>query len=87
VSSRLAIASTDYVAADRVGLEVMGINPEWVGYLGFCAGAGLGQSSLPNIEIRGAKLAAVTRKYQMHGDLERELRWLGPMKEIPEKLG
>ncbi|HEY5481288.1 MAG TPA: DUF362 domain-containing protein [Verrucomicrobiae bacterium] len=87
VSSRLAIASTDYVAADRVGLEVMGINPEWVGYLGFCAGAGLGQSSLPNIEIRGTKLAAVTKKYQMHGDLERELRWQGPMKEIPEKLG
>jgi hypothetical protein len=29
----------------------------------------------------------VTRKYQMHGDLERELRWQGPMKEIPEKLG
>jgi uncharacterized protein (DUF362 family) len=87
VPSRLAIASTDYVAADRVGLEVMGINPEWVGYLGFCAGAGLGQSSLPNIEIRGAKLAAVTRKYQMHSDLERELRWQGPMKDIPEKLG
>jgi uncharacterized protein (DUF362 family) len=87
VPSRIAIASTDYVAADRVGIEVMGINPEWVGYLGFCARAGLGQINLPNIDIRGTKLAEVTRKYRMHGDLERELRWIGPMKEIPEKLG
>ena len=46
VPSRVAIASTDYVAADRVGIEVMGIDPEWVGYLGFCAQAGLGQNDL-----------------------------------------
>jgi uncharacterized protein (DUF362 family) len=87
VHSRIAIASTDYVAADRVGVQVMGLNPEWVGYLGFCAQAGLGQGDLARIDIRGAKLAEVTRKYRMHDDLERELRWMGPLKEIPEKLG
>jgi uncharacterized protein (DUF362 family) len=87
VPSRIAIASTDYVAADRVGVEVMGINPDWVGYLAFCARAGLGQDNLSNIEIRGAKLLGVTKKYRMHDDLERELRWIGPLKEIPEKLG
>jgi uncharacterized protein (DUF362 family) len=87
VASRLALASTDYVAADRVGVEVMGLNADWVGYLGFCAKAGVGQGDLSKIDIRGAKLADVTRKYQMHRDLERELRWMGPMKEIPEKLG
>lgn len=87
VPSRIAVASTDYVAADRVGVEVMGLNPEWVGYLGFCAQAGLGQMDLSKIEIRGAKLAEVTRKYRMHDDIERELRWMGPLKEVPEKLG
>ena len=87
VPSRVALASTDYVAADRVGVEVMGLDPRWVGYLGFCARAGLGQDDLSNIETRGAKLADVTRKYRMHDDLERELRWMGPLKEIPEKLG
>ena len=87
VPSRIAIASTDYVAADRVGVAAMDIDPEWVGYLGFCARAGLGQSDLSRIEIRGAKLADVTRKYKMHDDIERELRWMGPLKEIPEKLG
>jgi len=87
VPSRIAVASKDYVAADRVGVEVMGLNPDWVGYLGFCAQAGLGQMDLSRIEIRGAKLAEVTKKYRMHDDLERELRWMGPMKEVPEKLG
>ncbi len=87
VPSRLAIASTDYVAADRVGVEAMGIRADWVGYLGFCGRAGVGQDDLSRIDIRGAKLADVTRKYRMHDDIERELRWMGPMKEVPEKLG
>lgn len=87
VPHRIAIASTDYVAADRVGVEVMSIDAEWIGYLGFCARAGLGRMNLSEIEIRGAKLTEVTHKYQMHRDLERELRWQGPLKEIPEKLG
>ena len=87
VASRIAIASTDYVAADRVGLEAMGVNPAWVGYLGYCAQVGLGQDDLAKIEIRGAKIAEVAKKYKMHADIERELRWIGPMKEVPEKLG
>jgi uncharacterized protein (DUF362 family) len=87
VPSRIAVASTDYVAADRVGVDVMGLDPEWIGYLGFCAQMGLGQMDLSKIEIRGPKPADVTKKYRMHDDIERELRWRGPMTEIPEKLG
>ncbi len=37
VPSRIAIASTDYVAADRVGIETMGIDASWLGYFGFAA--------------------------------------------------
>jgi len=87
VPSRIAIASTDYVAADRVALEAMGIDASWVGYLGFCAQSGLGQNDLAKIDIRGAKLADVARKYKMSDAIQRELRWMGPMKEVPEKLG
>jgi uncharacterized protein (DUF362 family) len=87
VPSRIAIASTDYVAADRVGIEAMGINAAHVGYLGFCAQSGLGQNDLSKIDIRGAKLADVAKKYRLHPDIERELKWMGPMKEVPEKLG
>ncbi len=87
VPSRLAIASTDYVAADRVGMAAMGVDARWVGYLQFCAQAGLGQADLSQIELRGARLAEVTKKYQMHPNLEHELKWMGPMTEVPEKLG
>lgn len=87
VPSRLAIASTDYIAADRVAVAAMGIDPSWVGYLEFCAQCGLGRYDLAQIDIRGPKLAEVTRKYRMSDDIQRELRWMGPMTEVPEKLG
>jgi uncharacterized protein (DUF362 family) len=87
VPSRIAIASTDYVAADRVGIEAMGVDASWVGYFNFCAQAGLGQNDLAKIDIRGPKLAEVARKYKMSDDIRRELRWMGPMHEVPEKLG
>jgi len=87
VPSRLAIASTDYIAADRVGLEAMGINPAWVGYLNYCGQCGLGQYDLVRIVLRGARLEAVRRNYQLHRDMERQLLWMGPMTEVPPKLG
>ncbi|HXK09161.1 MAG TPA: DUF362 domain-containing protein [Vicinamibacteria bacterium] len=87
VPSRLAIASTDYVAADRVGVEAMGINPDWVGYLGYCGLTGVGQYDLTKIDVRGARIAEVQRRYQLHEDIERMLEWMGPMKELPQPLG
>ncbi len=87
VPSRIAIASTDYIAADRVGVEAMGINPAWLGYLNFCSQSGLGQYDLAKIDLRGARLSDVVRKYQLHPDMERELQWMGPMTEIPPRLG
>jgi uncharacterized protein (DUF362 family) len=83
----VAIASTDYVAADRIALEVMGINPEWVGYLNYCAKAGLGQYDIAKIELRGTPISQVTRKYQLHPDIDRQLQWMGPMQELPPRLG
>ncbi|HTT61703.1 MAG TPA: DUF362 domain-containing protein [Bryobacteraceae bacterium] len=87
VPSRVAIASTDYIAADRVGVECMGIDPKWIGYLNFCGQFGLGQFDLDKISIRGEKVATVQRKYQLHKDIERELLWMGPMTDLPPRLG
>ena len=87
VASRLAIASTDFIAADRVGIECMGIKPEWVGYLNYCSQAGLGQFDLSKIDLRGERIAGLRKEYRLHRDIERELRWMGAMEEIPEKLG
>jgi len=87
VPSRVAIASTDYIAADRVGVEAMGIDASWLAYLQYCASVGIGEYDLAKIDLRGEKIAAVQKKYRMHGDIERELMWRGPMTDIPEKLG
>lgn len=87
VPSGIAIASTDYIAADRVGLEAMGVNPDWVAYLRYCAQAGLGQYDLSKIEIVGSTIAAVAKKYKLHPDIDRELKWMGPMHELPPSLG
>jgi uncharacterized protein (DUF362 family) len=87
VPSRVAVASTDYIAADRVALGCMGINHEWIGYLQFCSMFGVGQFDINKIAIRGEQIAAVQRKYRMHQDIERELQWMGPIQDLPPKLG
>ena len=79
VPSRIAIASLDYVAADRVGVEAMGIDPRWVGYLQYCEQVGIGNYDISKIEIRGAKIAAVVRKYHLHSDVDRNLQWMAPL--------
>ncbi|MBI4875730.1 MAG: DUF362 domain-containing protein [Acidobacteria bacterium] len=81
VAHKVAIASADFIAADRVGVEAMGINSDWVGYLRYCAEAGLGRYDLAQIELRGnAKLEAVRKTYKLHSGIKSQLEWLGPLK-------
>ena len=87
VESHVAIASTDFIAADRVGLELMGIDPDWVGYLAYCGQAGLGQFDLKKIEVTGASIASAAKKYQLHPDVQRELEWMGPQKQGSPTMG
>ena len=87
VASRIALASIDYVAADRIAAETMGINPEWLGYVKYCGAIGLGQFDAARIDVIGAKVADVKKPYRMHPDIERELQWQGPMTELPFNLG
>ncbi|MGE5568927.1 MAG: DUF362 domain-containing protein [Rhodospirillales bacterium] len=87
VPSRVAIASTDYIAADRVGVECMGINPLWMAGLQYCWQVGIGQYDISKIDIRGEQIANVRREYRLHKDIERELQWMGPLTDVPVKLG
>jgi uncharacterized protein (DUF362 family) len=80
VPSRLAIASTDFVAADRIGVETMRVNPAWPGYLQYCCNAGLGQYDLAKIDLRGsASLSEVRKTYKLHPRIEKQIEWLGPL--------
>jgi uncharacterized protein (DUF362 family) len=87
VASRLAIASTDFVAADRVALETMSINPDWVGYLTFSGRLGLGQYDLSKIQVvGGTSIASVQKKYRLSDRIQRELQWMGPLSEQPRNM-
>jgi len=87
VPSRLAIASADFVAADRIAAQCMGIDPEWLGYVKYCGELHLGQFDESKIEVIGVKVADVKKAYRMHPDIDRELMWQGPMTELPFNLG
>jgi uncharacterized protein (DUF362 family) len=86
VPHRIALASTDFLAVDRVGLECMGIDASWSGYMNYAYQGGLGQYDLAKIDVVGAKIADVQRKYRLHADVDRMLEWRGPMQDLPPTL-
>ncbi|MFB3777645.1 MAG: DUF362 domain-containing protein [Bryobacteraceae bacterium] len=79
VPHRIAIASTDFLAADRVGLECMGVDPDKVGYLRYCGQMGMGNYDLAKIDLRGPAIASVKRQYQLHEWINEELQWMRPV--------
>jgi uncharacterized protein (DUF362 family) len=87
VPSHVAVASTDYIAADRVGIEVMGINPAWPGYLNYCAQCGLGQFDISKLDVRGAKPVEVARKFELSKNIDAQLQWMAPMSPVGGRTG
>jgi uncharacterized protein (DUF362 family) len=87
VAHRVAVASTDFVAADRIGAELMGIDPGALGYLEWCEKVGVGTWNRAAIAVRGEDPAKLQIKYRLHTDIDRMLQWQGPLTELPPKLG
>lgn len=76
VPLRLALASTDPLAADVVGTTLMGFEPDAVGYLHYCKSSNLGVGHLADIEIVGnARLADCVRPFRPHDSVHRQRRW------------
>lgn len=77
IETKTAIAGLDPLAADRVGIEIMGINPEDVGYLVYCRNEGLGEYNLKKIDILGANLedCKSEKKLKLHSTIKRQLLW------------
>ena len=76
---RVCVASTDWMAADRVGIELMGIDFAKVGYLSFCAQTGLGNADLSRIEIIGENLKDHVKTYKLANNIENQLTWMKPL--------
>jgi uncharacterized protein (DUF362 family) len=79
VTHRIAFASMDYIAADRVATELMGMDPTWVGYLQYCEQFGLGNYDSAKIDVRGETIAALKKSYRPHPQVEQHLQWMAPL--------
>lgn len=78
VDHRVCVASPDWLAADRVGVELMGVRFADIGYLNYCADAGLGQANLAKIEILGPPIARHAKKYKLADNFQQQLIWKKP---------
>jgi hypothetical protein len=78
VEHRVCVVSPDWLAADRVTVELMGIDFAKIGYLNYCAAAGLGQGDLKKIEIIGEPLARHIKTYKLAPNIEHQLTWMKP---------
>ena len=79
VDARLAVASTDYVAADTVGTAVMDHDPRQVGYLVYGHRGGLGAGDLAKIEMRGnVSVDEARTHFRKHDTYEDQTGWRTP---------
>jgi uncharacterized protein (DUF362 family) len=78
VDHRVCVVSTDWFAADRVAVELMGVDFAKVGYLNYCAQTGLGTADLSKIEIVGESISNHVKHYKLHENIEQQLMWMKP---------
>jgi uncharacterized protein (DUF362 family) len=79
VDQKVCIASLDWLAADRVGAELMGVDFNNIGYLKYCADAGdRGQGDLSKIEIVGPAIKDHAKSYQLPRNWDQILSWQKP---------
>ena len=78
VDHRVCVVSTDWLAADRVAVELMGIDFAKIGYLNFCAQTGLGIADINKIEIVGESISKHIINYKLSDNIEKQLIWMKP---------
>ena len=78
VDLRIALASTDFIAADSVGAHIMGFEPEEIGYLHHAIADGLGEGALDQIRILGDRLEDCIRPFEPHPSYARQRVWKRP---------
>lgn len=76
VEHGVALASTDMLSIDRIGVKLMGVNYDDIGYLNYCATAGMGQDDLSKIRIIGDDNPDDhIIQYKLHKNIEEQLKW------------
>jgi uncharacterized protein (DUF362 family) len=75
VDFRIAIASTDFVAADSLVAKLMGFEPDKIGYLVYCRRGGLGEGDLTKINLIGEPIEKCMQSFRPHPTYEMQLMW------------
>jgi len=78
IDHRVCVVSQDWLAADRVGVELMGIDFAKIGYLNYCKQMGLGNADLQSIDIIGETITDHIRSYRLPDNFEKQLVWMNP---------
>jgi uncharacterized protein (DUF362 family) len=78
VDHRVCVVSPDWLAADRVAVELMGIEFAKLGYLNYCAQAKLGEADLKRMEIVGEPIASHIKPYKLSDNIAEQLVWMKP---------
>ena len=86
VDHRVCVAGLDWLAADRVGIELMGINFANVGYLNFCGKTGAGIADLNKIQIIGESISKHRKTYKLSDNFRDQLIWQNPLSQNQPKL-
>ena len=76
VEQGVALASANPIAADRLGIELMGIDYSEVKYLQWCSSAGMGNDDLSKIKIIGQDYKPHIIKYKMNDNIEKQREWI-----------
>ncbi len=76
VEHGVTIASTDFVAADRICTDLMGIDPKYMKYLEWCEYSGLGNWDRANIDVNGANIEDHIITYKLNSNFERQVAWI-----------
>lgn len=87
VNHGIAMAGFDPVAIDSMCARLMDIPLENVGYINYCAAAGLGNMDRDKIEIIGSEDPSKhVIKYKLGSNIDRQLEWKDAL-ELPNQLG
>jgi len=76
VEQGVVLAGTDFLAVDRVAVELMGIDYNEMKYLQWCGMAGLGIDNLDNIKVSDSGWRKHAIKYKLNKNADQQREWI-----------
>jgi len=70
------IASTDWLACDRLGAELMGVDYSELKYLNWCGEAGMGVDDLKKIKVVGPDYRDYIVEYRLNKTVDEQRAWI-----------